>query len=94
MIGARYVDMPWQNVQVSGTESLVERICKNCRFWVSTGERKDDLAERGHCTSLNLNTDYRVFGDTDLCATDDRFFTGPRFGCVHFAEKDAPEDAT
>ncbi len=97
MIGTRYVDMPWQNVQVTGTEPPGERICKNCRFWSRPAERYSSGGVFGDCSSPKFNIGYsdlpNPVGDEVNVEGDEGwgFTTGPEFGCIHFREKDAPE---
>lgn len=75
----------------------VERICKNCRFWERPAEKYSQGGRFGQCSSPKFLVgydDYSSKEDDQVVVEGDEgwgFTTGPNFGCIHFAEKDAPE---
>ncbi len=73
--------------------STVEKKCKTCKFWGWPEDSKDKY-NQCLCDKLTYMSDVGEFPPIDGLATyhewDDRVFTGPEFGCIHWEER--PED--
>jgi len=69
----------------------MEKLCKNCQWWVDGYcEDFDDFEEWSSTKKNELSDDIKIIWQSDDdSGLDINIATGPDFGCVHFKAKES-----
>ncbi len=85
-----YADALYEQYKTFIDVKLVKKCCKTCKFW-GFPEESEDKYNQCFCDKLTYMSDVGEFPPIDGLATyhewDDRVFTGPEFGCIHWEER-------